>query len=103
MGSVQTVFVLADVSAIVVAVIAAAGALLGVIVGGTLDWFFDKPRTKACARAGARLVQGDLAVSPEEVVSLGEASDGRLAADGAVVAVVVVAKQPAVECGGAFG
>ena len=44
-----------------------------------------------------------LGVSPEEVVSLGEASDGRLAADGAVVAVVVVAKQPAVECGGAFG
>jgi len=29
-----------------VAVIAAAGALLGVIVGGTLDWFFDKARTE---------------------------------------------------------
>ena len=45
----------------------------------------------------------ELAVGPEEVVSLVEASDGRLAADGAVVAVVVVAKEPAVERGGAFG
>ena len=63
MGSVQTVFVLADVSAVVVAVIAAAGALLGVIVGETLDWFFDgSARTRGrAARAGRPSGRSELA------------------------------------------
>ena len=43
-----------------------------------------------------------LAVGPEEVVLLVEASDGRLAGDGAVVLVVVVAEEPSCEGVGAF-
>ena len=40
---------------------------------------------------------------PRQVVQLGEASEGRLVAEGAVSSAVIVGPEAAVECGGAFG
>ena len=50
-----------------------------------------------------RRARGLLAVGPSQVVQLVEASDGRLVAEGAVWAAMVVGPEPAVKGGGAFG